>query len=264
MVALSIPISYCLLLQSRGMMAWVYRLQLALAGTTVILTASRGATLATVIALAIVPLTFGYLSESHKVAAVLTLALLVSTVLFFAPRTSWERLATVPDEFTSGTLNSRTLIWSAGWEIFREHPFLGIGTNAFRFKVSKVLAQPIGQEGLSPAPPAHNTFLSVLVEQGVLGFVVFCTLLGFLGLSVGAMPAPLLQMWGVWSAVWVVGVSSLTWEMRKPTWFFFGLLMAQAAAWQLNTRAVGHTRSHLQASHRAADPLQKMIPSEMH
>jgi hypothetical protein len=25
----------------------------------------------------------------------------------------------------------------------------------------------------------------------------------------------------------VIGVSGLTWEMRKPTWFFFGLLIAQ-------------------------------------
>jgi len=31
-------------------------------------------------------------------------------------------------------------------------------------------------------------------------------------------------------AVWIVGVSSLTWEMRKPTWFFFGLLMAQCGS----------------------------------
>ncbi len=264
-MALSIPISYCLLLQSRGMMAWVYRLQLALAGTTVILTASRGATLATVVALAIVPLTFPWLTESQKVAAVLTLALLVSAVLFFAPKTSWERLATVPDELAQGTLNRRTLIWSAGWQIFREHPFLGIGTNSFRFMVSKELAIPVGQDGLSPAPPAHNTFLSVLVEQGILGFVVYCTLLGYLGFSVATMPMLLRQMWGVCAAVWVVGVSGLTWEMRKPTWFFFGLLIAQAVPWQRTTSAISpHSRSFLKVDRLAAEPLQRMRPSEMH
>jgi O-antigen ligase len=200
------------------------------------------------------------LTESQKVAAVLTLVLLISAVLFFAPKTSWERLATMPDELAKGTLNSRTLIWSAGWEIFREHPFLGIGTNAFRVMVSRVLEVPIGQEILSPAPPAHNTFLSVLVEQGVLGFAVYCTLLGFLGFSVGAMPVPLRQMWGVCSAVWVVGVSGLTWEMRKPTWFFFGLLMAQAVAWRPNTGALSHSGSFLKANRPAKAPLQRMIP----
>jgi len=42
LMALSIPFSYYLLIQSKGMIAWVYRLQLALAGTTVLLTASQG------------------------------------------------------------------------------------------------------------------------------------------------------------------------------------------------------------------------------
>jgi O-antigen ligase len=263
MMALSIPVSYYLLLQSRGKMIWVYRLQLAIAGTTVILTASRGATLATVVALAIVPLTFGSLTESQKVAAVLTLVSLVSAVLVFAPQTSWERLATVPSEFAGGTLNKRTQIWSAGWEIFREHPLFGIGTNAFRVIVSRVLVEPIGAEELSPAPPAHNTFLSVLVEQGVVGFVLFCTLLGWLAFSTGAMPAPLRQMWGVCSTVWVVGVSGLTWEMRKPTWFFFGLLMAQAASasWQLGTRAVHHTNLTLKVDGAVSGPLPRPIPS---
>lgn len=263
MMALSIPVSYCLLLQSRGKMVWVYRLQLAVAGTTVILTASRGATLATVVALAIVPLTFGSLTESQKVAAVLTLVLLVSAVVVFAPQTSWERLATLPAEFERGTLNKRTQIWAAGWEIFREHPLLGIGTNAFRVMVSRVLVEPIGLEELSPAPPAHNTFLSVLVEQGVVGFVLFCTLLGCLAFSIGAMPAPLRQTWGVCSAVWLVGVSGLTWEMRKPTWFFFGLLMAQAASWQRGTRAVRQTNLSLKIDSPASSPLQRPIPSPM-
>jgi O-antigen ligase len=264
MMALSIPISYCLLLQSRGKMVWVYRLQLAVAGTTVILTASRGATLATIVALAIVPLTFSRLTENQKVAGVLTLALLISAVVFFAPKTSWERLATMPGEFSTGTFNSRTLLWSAAWEMFREHPFLGIGTDAFRLMINKTLMQPPGADGVLSAPPTHNTFLSILVEQGVFGFVIFCTLLGCLGLSVGAMPAPLRQMWGVCSVVWVVGVSGLTWEMRKPTWFFFGLLMAQAVTWRSDTRALSHSKTLLEGDSQAAGSLQRMIPSEMH
>src|SRR3984893_16080597 len=56
MMALSIPISYYLLIQSKGLMAWVYRLQLVLAGMTVLLTASRGATLARLVAFVITPL----------------------------------------------------------------------------------------------------------------------------------------------------------------------------------------------------------------
>jgi hypothetical protein len=38
------------------------------------------------------------------------------------------------------------------------------------------------------------------------------------------------RLWLVSLAVWIVGVSSLTWEMRKPTWFFFGLLLAQCGS----------------------------------
>jgi O-antigen ligase len=101
------------------------------------------------------------------------------------------------------------------------HPFLGVGAAGFRDSVSRALSEPI---------VAHNTFLSVLVEQGVIGFTLFCALLGVLGLSVSAMPSLPRRFWIVILGVWVVGVSSLTWELRKPTWFFFGLLMAQWAS----------------------------------
>src|SRR5262249_41246375 len=37
MMALSIPVSYCLLIREKGPIVWAYRLQLALAGTTVLL-----------------------------------------------------------------------------------------------------------------------------------------------------------------------------------------------------------------------------------
>lgn len=231
MMALSIPVSYYLLIQEKGRMVWVYRLQIILAVTTVLLTASRGATLACLVALAIVPLTHTRLTTNKKIALLLTLSLLVSGVLLLVPATSWERLSTVPNEVEHGTLTGRTVIWKAGWQIFREHPFLGIGSNAFRLVVSRVLEEPIRLDDPdSPAPPAHNTFLSVLVEQGVIGFSIFCALLAVLGFSLTAMPSFPQKLWIVVLAVWAVGVSSLTWEMRKPTWFFFGLLIAQCGA----------------------------------
>src|SRR4029077_119365 len=146
------------------------------------------------------------------------------------PETSWERLATMPTELEQGTFTGRTIIWKAGWEIFRAHPFVGIGANAFRVMVSRELAEPIRMGEADPAPPAHNTFLSVLVEQGVLGFAIFCALLIALALSLRGMPPFPQRLWIVSLAVWIVGVSGLTWEMRKPTWFFFGLLMAQCGS----------------------------------
>lgn len=231
MMALSMPVSYYLLIHSKGPVAWVYRLQLILAGTTVLLTASRGATLASAVALAIVPLTQARLTGRQRVAIILTGLLLISSVLAFVPSTSWERLSTTPNALEHSTLTGRTVIWKAGWEIFRRHPFIGIGSNAFRVVVSRVLREPIRMDDPdSPAPPAHNTFLSVLVEQGVFGFAVFCVLLIVMCLSVKTMPPLTRKLWIVVLAVWAVGVSSLTWEMRKPTWFFFGLLLAQSGS----------------------------------
>src|SRR5579885_710745 len=227
MIALSMPVSYYLLIHSKGPVVWIYRLQLILAGTTVLLTASRGATLASAVALAIVPLSQARLTGRQRVAIILTGLLLVSSVLALVPSTSWERLSTTPNALEHSTLTGRTVIWKAGWEIFRQHPYLGIGSNAFRVVVSRVLEEPIRLDDPdSPAPPAHNTFLSVLVEQGMIGFAIFSALLVVMCLSLRTMPPLTQKLWIVILAVWLVGVSSLTWEMRNPSLFFFCLLIA--------------------------------------
>src|SRR5260370_13999490 len=154
MMALSIPVSYYLLIQSKGLMAWVYRLQLVLAGTTVLLTASRGATFATLVALAIVPLTHARLRARPRIAALLTISTLACGAFLFAPANSLRRLSTTPNELAQRKLTGRRGIWAAGWELFREHPFLGVAANAFRIVVSRVLAEPIraDHEALPPSP----------------------------------------------------------------------------------------------------------------
>jgi hypothetical protein len=41
---------------------------------------------------------------------------------------------------------------------------------------------------------------------------------------------------------WTVGVSALTWEYRKPTWFLFSLLTAHVYSRRQENRAVAASR----------------------
>jgi O-antigen ligase len=221
-MAISIPVSYYLAIHSKGLTAWVYRAQLVLAATTILLTASRDGFLASLVAVAIVPLTFPDLRRPQKIAGILTVAILVCSGLFFVPSASWQRLSTIPNELTRGTLNARRNIWDAGSEVFRLHPFQGVGAGAF--------AQSVGRTLGSEPRVAHNTFLSILVEEGVIGFGLFFAVMCVLGVSACQMPPLARKVWVVILGVWVVGVSGATWEREKPTWLFFSLLIGHWAS----------------------------------
>jgi O-antigen ligase len=225
-MALSIPVSYYLAIQSQSPITWVYSAQLVLAGTTILLTASRDGLLASLVAASIVPLTFAHLTWPQRIATMLTITVLVVSGVFFVPSASWERLSTIPDEISQGTLDQRRLIWQAGWEVFRVHPFAGVGSGAFAMSVAPTL-------GSAPRV-AHNTFLSVLVEGGVIGFGLFCAWLAVLVVSALQMPVLAQKLWVVMLGVWAVGVYGATWEREKPTWLFFGLLMAHWASMTQN------------------------------
>jgi len=75
---------------------------------------------------------------------------------------------------------------------------------------------------------AHNTFISVLVEQGVIGLALFLGILLVLILSACHFPVLDRAFWLSVLLTWGIGVCSLTWEDRKPSWFLFGVLVAAA------------------------------------
>jgi O-antigen ligase len=160
------------------------------------------------------------LTRLRLAARVAIMLLLTSAILMLLPYaqtlTSFQRFSTVDDELASGDLNQRTLLWGQGLASFAKSPFLGVGSNMYRSVNS------LGKV-------AHNSFISVLVELGLVGFALFGFILLIAVLQAWRQPRWDRSFWLSLLAVWTIGASTLTWEGRKSTWLFFSLIVASAA-----------------------------------
>jgi len=229
-LALAIPMALYLGLRSRGLRRWSGYAAAAVAICAILLTASRSALVASLIGFAYAAFAWRRSGLAPRVASALLLGLLALGAVRLAPAHSRQRLATLPAELAEGTLHKRTRIWKAGLKAFRGHPLTGAGSGAYPQAVRPWLGTPPlkGHEYV-----AHNTFLSVLVECGVIGFGLFALLAATLVVFVWMFRAPERALWLVMLAVWTAGVSTLTWEHRKPSWLLFALI---TTCWALSFR----------------------------
>lgn len=222
--ALGLPMAwYLAVARPHGLLTWVNRLYVPLGMGAVFLTASRGAFIPALAAVLLVPWTLPRLPLGAKVA---TGVVVIATLLFarhMTPDTSWERLATARTEIETGTLGGRLPIWTAGLEVFRQHPLEGVGAGAFAAAVSQVLGYP-------KAP--HQTFLSVLVGQGTVGFLLFFALFVAAMLSLRRMASLERKFWLVMLLTLGIGLMPRTWDYRKPLWLVLSLLTSHTAVIQ--------------------------------
>ncbi|HEX6579556.1 MAG TPA: O-antigen ligase family protein [Actinomycetota bacterium] len=181
----------------------------ALSGTR---TASVGAAIGLLYGLA----TLTKLRIHTRVAVVLLLGASLFAVLpIVQPLSSFQRLGSTGTEITEGDLNGRTGQWAQGLRAFMEHPVLGVGTDMYR------TVNTLNKT-------AHNSYLSVLVEEGLIGFTIFLAILGIVALQVLRLPKWDRNFWLTSLLVWAIGASTLTWEHRKTTWLFLTFAVAAA------------------------------------
>jgi O-antigen ligase len=224
-LALSLPLSYALSLRRTGVRPWIYRLQMVTSMMTIFLSASRGGTMAMILALSLVVWTLGELPRRRRVALLVLGGVALGVAISLTPSTTWTRLATTASEIQEGTLNDRTMLWKAGLTAYVNDPYFGVGAGAY----PETVAAWIGRPWIF-VPVAHNSFLSILVETGLVGLALFGGALLLLIRAARRLPSLPRKMWLTEMAVWTLGVSSLTWEYRKVTWLVFGLLAGHAAA----------------------------------
>ena len=221
-LALSIPIIFYLLTRKKGI-AWAALLWglLSLVIAAILLTGSRGSLLAVGAGALMLPFMMARMPAAKRIVCVCLAIAVVTACVVLAPGGVGERYQGILAEMRGGTLTHRTLIWTAGLDVFRLHPLAGAGAGAYGAAVVRAIDVPY---------VAHNTFLSVLVELGIVGVLVLGGLLLTLIYYAVRMRSPEKYLWLAILLTWSVGVAALTWEYRKPTWFIFGALAAHACS----------------------------------
>jgi O-antigen ligase len=221
-LALGLPMAWYLgLAQPQRGARWIWRLYVPLGMTGILLTGSRGASLTALVALVIIPWTLGRVRLRTKVALY---ALAVGSLMLaatFVPEASLARIQSTRADIEAGYFGGRIYIWLAGLEVAREHPLAGVGAGTFGAAVAPTLHRDMA---------SHQTFLEILVEQGIVGLLLFLALVAAVIKPLRHVPPLERRLWMVLLASLAVGSMSLHLGFRKQFWFVLGVLAAQVAA----------------------------------
>jgi len=120
--------------------------------------------------------------------------------------------------WTLASYSMRLELWKAAWQLFLQHPLIGWGLGTFG-EAYQSAGLPLGTGALF----AHNLFLQLLVETGVLGTVLFVIALGSL-VNRFEWPARW-EGWGVGGgllAVFLFSFIDLPFQMVELVWIFAG------------------------------------------
>lgn len=232
-LSISIPLAWHLVItqtsgHGAGILKVINFVYIPLALLATILTASRTALLTNIPALLYIAGTIRNIRPVHRLLF-FTIMLTAFVVIWPSiPQATFDRLATIDDSIARNDLGGRVSLWKGSFRIFLEHPILGIGSNS--------LDSPDQLGAL-----AHNTFLSILAELGLVGFLLFSGVLSIVIFQAFKQPAPYSILWLTVIAVWGVGACTLTWEYTKTTWFILNLVIISAEIYQRHDKPAENT-----------------------
>lgn len=229
-LVIGIPLAWGLFSHGRQRWRLAYLLYIPVALAAIVLSASRGGALAAGVALLSVPIGLTWLDRGGKRLVGLVALAGIAVIPLVWPaieplaQSNFERLSTLSEELATGTLNDRSLIWKATMDVFAQRPVIGVGGGALPVSIER-------EAGISQL--AHNTYLSVAVELGVVGFLLFTLIIIVIALplvrNLNSHTAPGLLM----LVSLLIGMMSLTWEFKKPLWLALTmLLLVEAVAIQ--------------------------------
>ena len=134
--------------------------------------------------------------------------------VMFVNRSTIGRLA---EGTSSDTFVERTTAWRIGLDAWRETPLLGVGAGSY----DDITAPKFRRMA------AHNTVVSVLVETGLIGFVLYFSFWAIVVRRIMFFPKTDRFYWLGVFATFLPLFLTLTQEYAKVLWFLGGLVLCQ-------------------------------------
>ena len=217
-LVLGLPLAALLVhCERRRLVRWMAFAFLPVGLVAVLLTASRSGFLAALIGIAGAFALLASGRPRRALAAFYALPPFLAAVWWMIPRTTFDRLATIPQQLQGGDWNQRTNIWSEGWRAFVRAPLTGTGAGTF-----------VAAAHTAPIDTAHNTPLSILIGGGLCALLLMSVLVALAVRAALRAHGPLRPALITCLLIWIVTSFVATVEENRMTWLLFGITIAAA------------------------------------
>lgn len=207
----SLPITFYLMLQQQGFKKFILSIFMLLTVITIIKTGSRGGALG-LLAIA------GYvvLNSRSKIKALVISTIALVILFAFAPEESKERFVTMvkPETEYDQNYGDRKQIWTRGITIALSSPLVGAGIGNY------TVADGSSKDKMGPWKAAHNSYLQIAVELGLIGFVLYVLLTIGTFIKLHLMKKAVERMEPPSPVVWIIKGAELTMLAFIVTTFF--------------------------------------------
>lgn len=217
-LALSLPLAWHHAMTTRTIWRPLCFAFIPAAYIAIFFTASRSSLLATLPFIIYLLALIRRSSIRQRMRYVVGGAMALPFIFAFAPESGFERFSTIGDSVSEGEFGSRQIFWARGLELWLEDPWsllLGGGIGTFAFHIGRV---------------AHQTFISVAFEVGVIGLGLFIATLVVGGREIRRLPIGERWAWTASFGTWFIGVQTLSWEFHKVTWMILIMAVISACA----------------------------------
>jgi putative inorganic carbon (HCO3(-)) transporter len=166
-MAVTVPWALYMLTRTRGVLRPLLLAAMGLEAGAIVATHSRGGALGLAASL----LAYALLAE-RKARALLMVLVATAGIAVLAPSTFWARTETIQDYAMDASAMGRIKSWQTGFQAFEESPILGVGANNYQLSWNRFTPRNVRERAYT----AHNMWMQVMVELGLVGLGAFATM----------------------------------------------------------------------------------------
>lgn len=153
---------------------WTFGILFIMGCISIVLNGTRGAWIALIPVVSFILFYYIY----RKKMAALTCILFICIGVFALSNNNHviKRFSTITDTTKIESNTERILMWKSAWNMFLDHPVLGVGLGQYKDNFHNKYILP---EAKQRQNHAHNNFMQMLAENGLIGFIGFMTMITF-------------------------------------------------------------------------------------